>query len=177
MEQMLPQGPNTSHCSHPHDILSIHHYLMKDYYYYWHSGECVSCWVMSTLCDSMDWGPPDSSVHEISQDRILEWVAIPFSRVSSQPRNRTQVSCIAGRLFTNWGMREAQIAIWTASDSWSLPSSQNLTWPPGRPGLSVLLLQRPSLDLLCWSLSPAQVLNADMPRGFCFCSFILKLAM
>ena len=41
--------------------------------------------------------------------RILEWVAYPFSRVSSRPRNRTGVSCIAGRFFTNWGIREACI--------------------------------------------------------------------
>ena len=39
--------------------------------------------------------------------RILEWVAYPFSRRSSQPRHRTGVSCIAGRFFTNWAMREA----------------------------------------------------------------------
>jgi len=42
-----------------------------------------------------------SSVHEILQARILEWVAISFSRVSSQPKNRTRVSCIAGRFFIN----------------------------------------------------------------------------
>ena len=45
----------------------------------------------------MDCSPPGSSVHEISQARILEWVAIPFCRASSQPRDRTQVSCIAGK--------------------------------------------------------------------------------
>ena len=39
--------------------------------------------------------------------RILEWVAYPFSRGSSQPRNRTGVSCIAGRFFTNWAIRKA----------------------------------------------------------------------
>jgi len=38
--------------------------------------------------------------------RILEWIAHPFSRGSSQPRNRTQVSCIAGRFFTSWATRE-----------------------------------------------------------------------
>ena len=42
------------------------------------------------------------------QARILEWVAFPFSRGSSQPRDQSQVSCIAGRFFTNWGTREAQ---------------------------------------------------------------------
>ena len=41
--------------------------------------------------------------------RILEWVAYPFSCKSSWPRNRTRVSCIAGRFFTNWTMREAQL--------------------------------------------------------------------
>ena len=40
--------------------------------------------------------------------RILEWVAYPFSSGSSWPRNQTGVSCIAGRFFTNWAMREAQ---------------------------------------------------------------------
>ena len=42
-----------------------------------------------------------SSVHGILQARILEWVAVPFSRESSQPRNRTRVSCIAGRFLTS----------------------------------------------------------------------------
>ena len=53
-----------------------------------------------TLCDPTDRSPPGSSVHWILQARILEWVAIPFSRGSSQLRNETQMSCIAGRFFT-----------------------------------------------------------------------------
>ena len=61
-----------------------------------------------TLCDPMDCSPPGSSVHEIFQARILEWVAISFSRGSSQPRDWTQVSCTAGRFFTDWATREAQ---------------------------------------------------------------------
>ena len=55
-----------------------------------------------TLCDPMDYSPPGSSVYEIFQARILEWIAIPLSRGSSQPRDWTQVSCTAGRFFTNW---------------------------------------------------------------------------
>ena len=51
-----------------------------------------------TLCDPMDCSPPDSSVCEILQTKILEWVAIPFTRGSSQPRDRTQISCIADGL-------------------------------------------------------------------------------
>ena len=54
-----------------------------------------------TLCDPTDCSPPGSSVHGISQARILEWVDISFSRGSSQPRDRTQVSHVAGRLFTS----------------------------------------------------------------------------
>ena len=49
-----------------------------------------------TLCDPMDY-----IVHGILQARILEWVAFPFSRGSSQPRDPTQVSCIAGRFFSS----------------------------------------------------------------------------
>ena len=51
-----------------------------------------------TLCDPVDCSPPGSSVHGILQVRILEWVTISFSRGSSQPRDQTQVSCIAGAL-------------------------------------------------------------------------------
>ena len=61
-----------------------------------------------TLCDSVDCSPPGSSVHGILQARVLEWVAIAFSRGSSRPRDWTQVSRIAGRCFTIWATREAQ---------------------------------------------------------------------
>ena len=53
-----------------------------------------------TLCDPMDHSPPSSSVHGILQARILEWVAVPFFTGSSQPRDQTHVSCIAGGFFT-----------------------------------------------------------------------------
>ena len=54
----------------------------------------------STLCDPMDCSPLVFSVHGIPQAKILEWVAISFSRGSFQPRDQTNVSCIAGRFFT-----------------------------------------------------------------------------
>ena len=54
-----------------------------------------------TLCDPMDY-----TVHGILLARILQWVAIPFSRESSQHRDWTQVSCIAGGFFTSWATRE-----------------------------------------------------------------------
>ena len=56
-----------------------------------------------TLCNPMDY-----TFHGILQARILEWVAFPFSRGSSQSGNRTGVSCIAGGFFTNWAIREVQ---------------------------------------------------------------------
>ena len=66
----------------------------------------------------------DYTIHGILQARILEWVAVPFSRGSSQPRDPTQVSCIAGRLFTSWATREAQ-EYWRVAYSCSSGSS----WP------------------------------------------------
>ena len=60
-----------------------------------------------TLCDPMDCSPPGSSVRGILQARTLEWVAISFSTGSSQPRDRTPVSCTAGRFFTDRATREA----------------------------------------------------------------------
>ena len=56
-----------------------------------------------TLCN-----PIEYTVHGILQARILEWVAFPFSKESSQPRDRTQVSHIAGGFFTSWVTRVAQ---------------------------------------------------------------------
>ena len=60
-----------------------------------------------TLCDPMDCSLPGSSIHGIFQARVLEWVAISFSRRSSQPRDWTRVSHIVGRCFTIWATREA----------------------------------------------------------------------
>ena len=56
----------------------------------------------------MDCSLPGSSVRGNLQARILKWLAIPFSRGSSQPRDQTQVSCIAAKFLTIWATREAQ---------------------------------------------------------------------
>ena len=60
-----------------------------------------------TLCNLMDCSLPGSSVNGIFQARTLEWVAISFSRGSSLPKDRTQVSCTASRFSTIWATREA----------------------------------------------------------------------
>ena len=70
----------------------------------------------------MDCSVQGFSVHKILQARILQWVAIPFSRGSSRPRGRTQVSCIAGRFFTVWTTRGALI-IGTANPEVPPPTS------------------------------------------------------
>ena len=72
-----------------------------------HQSESEVTQSCSTLCDPMDGNLPGSTVHGIFQARILEWAAISFSSGSSQPRDRTQVSCIADRRFTIWFTREA----------------------------------------------------------------------
>ena len=63
-----------------------------------HGGGSLITKLYPTLCDPMDCSPPGSSVHGILQARILEWVVISFSRGSSQHRDQTWVSCIAGSL-------------------------------------------------------------------------------
>ena len=72
-----------------------------------------------TLWDSVDCSPPGSSVHGILQARILERVAIPFSRGSSWPRGWAQVSYNTGRFFTVWATREAR-CLWWGFDSFLL---------------------------------------------------------
>ena len=84
-----------------------------------------------TLCNPMDY-----TVHGILQARVLEGVAFPFSRGSSQPRDQTQVSHNAGRFFTNWAIREAQ-ECWSGQPSpppWDLPDPGI---EPGSPALQV----------------------------------------
>ena len=65
-----------------------------------HLSESESCSVVSTLCNPMAY-----IVHGILQARLLEWVAFTFSRGSSQPRDQTQFSLIAGGFFTDWAIR------------------------------------------------------------------------
>ena len=69
-----------------------------------------------TLCNPMDY-----IVHGILQARILEWVSVPFSRGSSQARDRTQVSCTAGKFFTSWATRKWSCsAMSDSTTSWTV---------------------------------------------------------
>ena len=69
-----------------------------------HAKSLHSC---PALWDTTDCSLPGSSVHGTFQARILQWIAISFSRGSSWPRNRTGISCIASGFLTNWAIREA----------------------------------------------------------------------
>ena len=82
------------------------------------------------LCNPMDY-----TVHGILQARILEWVAFPISRGSSQPRNQTQVSHIAGGFFTSWATREPQ-EYWSGQP---IPSPADLPDPGIELGSPALL--------------------------------------
>ena len=96
-----------------------------------------------TLCDPMDCSLPDSSLHRTLQARILEWVAISFSRGSSWPRDWTWVSSIAVRLFTVLATREVII----------LFNSKN------NPAIYILqLLHRCVTDIQCGSVYRAKQL-------------------
>ena len=94
-----------------------------------------------TLCNPMDCSSPSSSVHGNLQARILEWVAIPFSRGSSQPRDWTQVSSNAGRFFTVWVTREALSEGKAEAIIWGHWSALYLLYlQPLKPSLKVLEL-------------------------------------
>ena len=87
----------------------------------------ISCLVVSNSCDSCDpveCSPPGLSVHGILQARILEWVAIPFSRGSSQPRDRTHVSHIAGRFYLlshqKWSEMKSISRVWLIQTPWTV---------------------------------------------------------
>ena len=94
-----------------------------------------------TLCDAMDY-----TVHGILQVKILEWVAFPYSRGSFQPRNWTGVSCIAGRFFTNWAIREAPRPPWIHS---FLP---NFAPPLLHPWFLTYYLVYKNITIFCWTI-------------------------
>ena len=77
---------------------TVHRHLRHAHVNYKIQYLCVCVLVAQScpaLCNPMDCSPPGSSIHGILQARILEWVAIPFSRGSSQPKDQTRVSCIS----------------------------------------------------------------------------------
>ena len=102
------------------------------------------CWSLSRvwLCNPKDCSPPGSYVHGILQARILEWVAVSFSRGSSWPRDQTWVSCTAGRFSTTWAPREAtrqdtilsEISQSEMNAVWSLQGSCLESPRDGEPG-------------------------------------------
>ena len=86
-------------CRH---IFLQHHFLSPDWWLggcWWQFKKyicvCVHAQLSLTLCDSTDWSPPGPSVHGILQARILQRVDISSSRVSSQPRDWTCISCVS----------------------------------------------------------------------------------
>ena len=84
-----------------------------------------------TLCDPVDCSLPGSSVHGIFQAIVLEWIAISFSRGSTQPRDWTRVSRIVDRLFTVWATREARKERWVLKNCcfWSVVLEKTLESP------------------------------------------------
>ena len=101
-----------------------------------------------TMCNLMDCpSPPGSSVHGIPQARILEWVAIYFSRGSSQPRNQTQVSYIAGGVFTTWITRDSPFTFTSLNHSKILILSFTCSW--GLDYLMVSFLAKPLNCIRC----------------------------
>ena len=113
----------------------------------------------------MDYSPPASSVHGIFQARILEWFAVFFSKVSSQPRDWTQVFCTAGRFFTDGATRQAQSHSVVSDCLWphghSLPGTSSHRNSPGKnTGVCCRALQ---------GISPTQGSNPGLP----YCGWIL----
>ena len=111
-----------------------------------HAKSLQSC---PTLCNPMDCSPPGSCIHGILQARILEWVAIPFSRGSPWPREQTCVSCIEGGLFTIWATRQAFYQVhakrWKPlllpkkNWIWNVQSLSSSYWPPPLPNIYVYI--------------------------------------
>ena len=102
----IPKKGNAKECSNYHTIALISH-ASKWSEVKW-SEIAQSCPI---LCDPMNCSLPCSSIYGIFQAKVLKWVAISFSKGSSQPRDQTPVSRVVGRRFTVWATREAWYSI------------------------------------------------------------------
>ena len=109
-----------------------------------------------TLCDPVNHNSPDSSVHGIFPARILEWVAIPFSRGSSQPRDRTRISrgsCIAGGFFFFfycWATGEVPATSGRGLRKWGIFQRVGSTLEAQRCTFWLLYCPHGLLDILIW---------------------------
>ena len=105
-------------------ILTFHYYMSLPLYFHKLTRESVSLLSSVQLFgDPIDCNLQGFSVHGIFQARILEWVAVSFSKGSYQPRDQTQVSGITGRFYTIWAIREVP--------SRSVVSDSDSLWPHG----------------------------------------------
>ena len=108
-----------------------------------------------TLCD-----PVDCTVHGILQGRTLEWVAFPSSRGSFQPRDRTQVSCIAGGFFTCWAISSGQFSCSAVSNSLRPHGLQH-----AKPH-QLLQFNQTHGHWVCDATQPSHPLSSSSPPGF-----------
>ena len=99
-------GSHVSTDSQLHCLRNISNQGASHHWNKWKS-ESEVAQLCPTLCNPMEGSLSGSAIHGIFHARILEWAAISFSRGSSQPRDRTRVSCVADRRFTVWATREA----------------------------------------------------------------------
>ena len=161
--------------------LSENFYLNSTYYPVQANEVAQSC---PTLCNPMGCNIPGSSVHGILQARILEWVAISFSRGSSRPRDRTQVSCIIGRCFTIWATGKphfAKCSIYSILSFYTVHEFSQQVYSGGLPFSPPVdvLLEHSTMTCLGWpyiawltaSLSyaaPSPQQGSDLWRDFLF---------
>ena len=118
-----------------YNILCHYSSLLKQLFWCRHSLNIVCVWLVAqsclTLCDPMDCNLPASSVHGISQARILEWIAITSSRGSSRPGTPTWVSwspALAGRFFTTEPPGKPYTTVMTSERKWKWDHLQKTHW-------------------------------------------------
>ena len=105
---------------------------------------CMCVCVSNSMSNSLQ---PHGLYYGILQARILEWIAFPFSKGSSQPRDWTQVSHIAGGFFINWAAREAQIH---GSEHYFLNQLASAIWAKSPPCISLVFTTVPSRAVGIW---------------------------
>ena len=124
---------------------------------------CLVTQLCQTLCNPTDCSPPDFSVHGILQARILERVAFPFSKGSSAPSDRTQVSRIADRFFTIWSTKWKKVKSLSHVRLFAIPwtvACNRLLCPWDFLGKST----RVSYHFLLQGIFPTQGWNPGLPN-------------
>ena len=146
---------------------------------HWSEAKVLVAQSCPTLCDPMDCSLPGSPLHGILQARVLKWVSVPSSRRSSQPKDQTWISCIAGGFFTVWTLKSYWgLIFFFLTEVLTLYHAECIQWVSMEAGLSSFSSTYQSRAPLWWRIDSLVLLRSacifQSPWELCKISMLME---